>query len=224
MKPLITNDDLVSYVQTQMETFFPDGKIQTSTLSRLVSRALERVTACFQGVKWPGYEVDGVYCFNHRHSDQYASFLYFLANSAKEIDRDIAERAYLLNKALHGLEAYFEICLPDQFLFVHPIGSVLGRATYGNGFIVYQNCSVGSNLTGEYPVIGDNVAMFSGSRLIGNCAVGQNVMIAAGTTVLNKDVPTNNVAAIVDGLLAYKKTRRDVKNYAFYGTETALSS
>ncbi len=224
MKNSMANEDLVIYVKTQMETFFPAGEIQTSVLAPLVKTSLERVFACFMGVKWPGYEVDGAYRFNYRHSDQYASFLYFLANSAKEIDRDIAERAYLLNKALHGLEAYFEICLPDQFLFVHPVGTVLGRASYGTGFTVYQNCSVGSNLTGEYPVIGDNVAMFSGSRLIGQCVVGGNVMIAAGTTVLNSDVPANTIAAMIDGHLTYKTTRRDVKKYAFCGTEIALSS
>jgi len=219
MKTSLETTTLVGYVSKQMAGFFPDGNIPPAVLLPLVETALARLEACLSGVKWPGYEVDGRYFFNHRHSDQYATFLYFLANSAKDRAPDVAEKAYLLNKALHGLEAYYEIQLPEQFLLVHPVGTILGRATYNNGFTVYQNCSVGSNLTGEYPVIEENVALFSGSRVIGDCRIGANTMIATGTTVLNTDVPATSIAVMDAGQLTFKKSRRNVKNFAFFGIE-----
>jgi serine O-acetyltransferase len=66
------------------------------------------------------------------------------------------------------LDAFYEVELPDVFAFQHPVGTVLGRGRYGNYFFVYQRCSVGANVAGRYPTIGESVirpsATTAGSR------------------------------------------------------------
>ena len=58
-----------------------------------------------------------------------------------------------------------EVELPDIFLFSHPLGTILGRARYANYFLVYQHCTIGSNLDGIYPTFGEGVAMFGGKNV-----------------------------------------------------------
>ena len=221
MTPFLNPDELTEYVRRQMNAFFPDDEVISATvLAPFVGQALERIESCFEGIAWPRYMADGEVSFSPQNSDQYATFLYFLGNSAfrQGVGPDLPTKAYLLNKALHGVEIFYEVALPEKFLLVHPIGTVLGRATYGNYFTAYQGCAIGSNLTGEYPIFGEGVAMFAGSRTIGQCRIGGNTMISTGTTVLNIDVPENSVAVTENGTLAIKPNRRDVIDYAFRGT------
>ncbi len=75
------------------------------------------------------------------------------ARSARRPGHPIADKAYALNKALHALDAFYEVELPDVFAVQHPVGTVLGRATYSDYFICYHNCTVGANLDNDYPVV-----------------------------------------------------------------------
>ena len=58
----------------------------------------------------------------------------------------------------------------------------MGRAEYGEGFSFGQNCTVGNN-KGIYPVLGENVRMCANSSIIGNCRIGDNVIIGANSGV-----------------------------------------
>ena len=76
------------------------------------------------------------------------------------------------------------------------IGCVLHDRT-----AVGKNCMVGSNVTiggrsGHYdvPVIGDNVEIATGSKVLGPICVGNNAVIGANAVVI-KDVPGNDVVA-----------------------------
>ena len=80
--------------------------------------------------------------------------------------------------------------LPEVFLFVHPVGSVIGRARLGNFLCIYQNCSIGgSPRDGEldYPVLGDGVLMYAKSGVIGKSRVGSRVVLGAGSLVVNAE-------------------------------------
>lgn len=35
--------------------------------------------------------------------------------------------------------------------------------------------------------------MFAGSSILGKCNIGDNVMLSAGTTIINQDVPNNMI-------------------------------
>ena len=93
---------------------------------------------------------------------------------------------------MSGADLYYEVELPEIFTCDHPVGSVMGRAKYGDFFSFTQGCTVGNN-HGIYPVIGSHVSMKSNSKIIGNSHIGDNVIIAANTYVKDQDVPDNSL-------------------------------
>jgi serine O-acetyltransferase len=178
--------DLVVYVRRQFENLFPDGAA-LGDLPDFVAQALDRVEHCFSRVRLKGYaDADGA-TFFHRHTDQYAVFLYYLANSAfaEKPGHPIADKAYALNKALHGLDAYYEVALPEIFAVQHPVGTVLGRATYNDYFLCYHNCTVGANLDNDYPSFGRGTVMYGGSRVIGRTTLGDNTFVSTGAIIID---------------------------------------
>ncbi|WP_276499334.1 hypothetical protein [Pontibacter litorisediminis] len=74
----------------------------------------------------------------------------------------------------------------------HPVGSVIGRAMYGNNFSFSQNCTVGNN-KGVFPAIGQNCAMLSNSKIFGKSKIGDNCIIAANAYIKDQDVPDNTL-------------------------------
>ena len=95
---------------------------------------------------------------------------------------------------MHGIDWYHQIDLPVHFLAEHPLGSVLGRAKYGDYFFVYQGSTVGGNRKkGKlyYPQIGNNVVMYANSSVIGDSKIGNNVIVSANTYIINENIPNN---------------------------------
>jgi len=182
---------------------------------------LERLEHCIRHVRIKGYwDHDGPR-FNHLHSDQYAVFLYYVSNTAfKSGMIELAAKAYGLNKAMHGLDAFYEVELPGIFAVVHPVGTVLGRAKYADYFCCYQNVSVGADpFIAGGPVFGEGVVMYGGSRVIGNVKVGANCLISAGATAISRagsvfDVPDGHVAFNAPEF-AVKPSRHNVKRDIF---------
>jgi serine O-acetyltransferase len=194
MKLSLDRSALAQYVKRQFDLFFPDGAT-SGNLPKAVELALQRTEYCFSKIGVKGYSDANGACFNHLHTDQYAAFLYYLSNSAfREGEGAIAERAYVLNKALHALDAFYEVELPPVMLLVHPVGTVLGRAKYGDYFCCYQNCTTGANASDVYPTFGRGVVMYGGSRIIGDTRIADNTFIATGTIAMDqKSLSANSV-------------------------------
>ena len=183
----LSEDDLTEYVANQMDTLFKDGASVRPGLKRFVAAALERMEYCVMRSSFKGFHTDkDGPRYNHLHTDMHAIFLYYLSNSLYRMSgpTPLAEKSYALNKALHGLDAFYEVELPDVFAVVHPVGTVLGRATYGDYFCAYQNVSVGADLDGNHPVFGEGVVLYGGSRIVGKVIVGNNCFVSAGTSVV----------------------------------------
>lgn len=138
------------------------------------------------GVKYP--------YFNPFHSCQYTIFLYEYARivAAQAKAGLLADKLYYLNKMMNSVDLYHQINLPEVWGCEHPLGSVMGRATFGNNFYFYQGCTVGGDHN-AYPVIGENVRMFANSTILGESHIGNNVWIGAGALVKNADVPSNSL-------------------------------
>lgn len=195
MKMSIQAKVLAEYTKRQLDMFFPD-RANLSAVDDFLSEALERVECCFSAVHAKYFRDDcGAVIFNHLHSDQYAMYLYFLANTIYRFGGDlrVSEKLFCLNKALNAVDAYYTISLPDIFLFSHPVGTVLGRAVYSNYFLVYQNCTVGSNHYTDYPVLGEYVAMYSGSSVLGKSKVGNNCKIATKSVLIDSNLADNTI-------------------------------
>lgn len=182
----LARNDLALYVRRQFENLFPDGA-DLGDLPKFIDSALGRVDHCFSRVRLKGFFANGEARFSHLHSDQYAIFLYYLANSAfrERPGHPVADKAYALNKALHALDAFYEVELPDVFAVQHPVGTVLGRANYSDYFVCYHNCTVGANLENDYPSFGCGIVMYGGSRVIGKTAVGDNTFVSTGAIVID---------------------------------------
>ena len=108
----------------------------------------------------------------------------------------LADKVYYLNKVMNAVDLYYEIELPEHWTCEHPLGSVMGRAQYGDKFIFMQGCTVGGNWTNgelKYPIIGEQVTMLSNSKIIGDSHIGNNVTLSANSYVINRDIPDNSV-------------------------------
>jgi serine O-acetyltransferase len=192
----LTRSELVALVSRQIESLFCiRAAEEREILSAGIDAALERCAYCFSHTKNKYYSRDGAAYFNPFHSGQYSIFLYFLSNSVFTLQpnaRTLADRVYYLNKALNGLDLFYEVNMPRVFFLDHPVGSVLGRATYGEYFAFAQNCTVGNN-KGTYPVIGQNVRMMAYSMILGDCKVGDNVILSAQSYVKDTDIPSCSI-------------------------------
>lgn len=135
--------------------------------------------------------------FNPYHSVQYMMFLYTLSHILyiNKISPLLCDKIYYLNKILNSVDILYAVELPKHFHADHPLGAVMGRAQYGDGFIFLQGCTVGGTRDKDgnlfYPIIEENVTMYSNSSILGRCHIGKNVNIGAGCIVKNQDVPDN---------------------------------
>jgi serine O-acetyltransferase len=180
--------ELLQYVSDQLNRFFPDGQTDFQPiLDSCLDKALERLENCINAVRmWRSGE------FDYLHSSQYAIFLYFLANTLwrREGHQRICDKLFFLNKALNGIDCFYEIEMPEIFFVGHSVGIVLAKATYGNYLVLYQNSTVGKN-RGIAPVIGEGVIMYPNTAIIGKSTVGNGSVISQGVSVINHATPGN---------------------------------
>lgn len=113
-------------------------------------------------------------------------------------DLEAAFHLYKNLRAEHSLEVFYEVELKRPTRFVHPLGTVLGRAEYAEHFVVYQGVSVGSTVDNERPRFTGPCVMFPHSGVIGPVTVGKNVWITAGTIV--EALPRRGIS-IPDGVV-----------------------
>jgi serine O-acetyltransferase len=194
MQTSICQDKLVDYVQAQLNAFFPDGySVNRDVLVRGSSDALLRLEQCFLKVRVKKYFDGGHALFDHLYSDQYLMFLWFLSNSLwrKGVDQNTLNKVYLLNKCLHGFDCAYDTALPNVFIVIHGVGTVLGKAQYLDYFTVYQGCTVGQT-QGRYPRLGRGVGLGAGASIIGDCLMGDFASIGAGCTLVNFHVENNS--------------------------------
>ena len=86
-----------------------------------------------------------------------------------------------------------KLTLPHPMSIV--IGGVYGKKTtkIGNNVTIYQNVTIGQK-EAKYPIIGNNVIIYAGAKIIGDVHIGNNVIIGANAVVI-RDVPDNCVVA-----------------------------
>lgn len=202
---------LAAYVAKQISAFFPDRAVDAAEYRHFVDLALDRLAGALEAVRDKYFAGVDKTPFNHRHTDHYAMFLYLVANTVfrEQGPRELAEKAYALNKALHALDVFYEVELPAIFFFQHPVGTVLGRARYSDYLVVYQRCSTGAK-DGVYPDIGRGVVMFGGSAVLGRSRIGDNVWLSAGTLIMGTEIPDNSAVFGQSPHLTIKPTRRSV--------------
>lgn len=138
-----------------------------------------------------------------------------------------ANLPYYIYKISHILYKYKIPFIPfflKQFLrivfsAVIPYECVIGKNVHfgfnGLGIVIHRKCIIGNNVhiyhqvtlgrwdEEKLPVIGDNVVIGSGAKIIGNVKIGNNAKIGANAVVL-KDVPPDCTAVGVPARIIQK--------------------
>lgn len=188
---------LLRLVFRQLDGMFGLSEVEKGFIEEHLGSVLNRCEFCFKHNSNKYYsklDAQGelqVY-FNPLQSAQYTIFLYYLSNTLSSISSGLADKVYYLNKALNACDLYHQVILPEIFMLDHPVGSVMGRAEYGNYFSFGQNCTVGNN-NGIYPIIGEHVRMCMSSAIVGKCIIGNNVILGAACLVKDTDIPDNTI-------------------------------
>lgn len=209
-------EEILRIVIGQLNSFcweFDAGIIQ-----EYIDIAINRMEKCLR--KFTNkkiFEIGGV--IPPYHTVFWSVFLYYLSNSLATCTASHHEReaslVYYLNKILHANDWFYAISLPEHFWAEHPVGSVLGRAWYGDYFFVYQGTTVGGNRKNGkiyYPTIGDNVIMYAHSTILGDSHIGNNVIISANTYLINENIPDNSIVfGSTPQIVIKRKTDKEIK-------------
>tara|TARA_R110001592_G_scaffold148193_1_gene372971 strand:- start:2835 stop:3266 length:432 start_codon:yes stop_codon:yes gene_type:complete len=102
-----------------------------------------------------------------------------------------------LIRLIHNCAIYSETQIGEGTIFGYGgIAVVIHKRT-----VIGKNCIIGSNVTIggrsrsiEVPVIGDDVYIATGAKILGAIYIGDNCVVGANAVVI-KDVPANSVVA-----------------------------
>jgi serine O-acetyltransferase len=187
-----TRESLIAYTVAQCAAIVPDGReaVFRALVDAHIDEALARLGRCIDAcAPWRPGE------FNVLQSSQHTIYLYYLANTiwSRSGDTEAPTRLFLMNKAMNGIDLFYEIAMPEVFYIGHSLGIVLAKATYGEFLVLYQNVTVGRHKD-QVPVIGDRVVLYPGSAVAAGSVVEDDVVVSQGVRVINRRVPRGMMA------------------------------
>lgn len=111
----------------------------------------------------------------------------------------VLKMLYLIDKFL--VEVLFGITIDVNSnigpgFYIGHFGGIIVRGDFGSQCSIGQGVTVGSKGAGKsdgWPVIGDNVYIGAGAKIIGSIKVGNDCVIGANAVVI-RDVPGNSLA------------------------------
>lgn len=118
-----------------------------------------------------------------------------------------------LNIFFNGCDISPRAVIGPGFKLSHPVGVVIGPAVVGSNVMMMQGVTLGmrhftdaEDDPANYPVIGDNVIISTGAKIIGGIKIGDHALIGANAVVL-KDVPPYSTAVGIPARLVNVKSR-----------------
>jgi len=107
-----------------------------------------------------------------------------------------------ITREITGIEIHPGAEIGKDFFIDHGGGVVIGEtAKIGDNVTIYQGVVLGGTLSDpikRHPIIGDNVVVGTGAKLLGPIKIGDNVKIGANSVVVN-DVAENSIVVGVPG-------------------------
>ena len=112
-------------------------------------------------------------------------------NKAKYIYYKILN--WIFMKLIVGARIPLETRIGGGIRMPHGIGIVIhGKCVIGNNLTIFQQATIGAiegkGTDEKPPILGDNVYIGAGAKILGNIKIGNNVKIGANA-VVTKDVP-----------------------------------
>ena len=191
----ISRINLRNYLIKQLNFMFPDEKqVAVHIIDDYISKALFKIRRSFDTIRSKYYQKKNKSYFDYLNGDHYAVFLYWLSNIAfNEGQISLAKKMFLLNKCMFGLDLFYEINMPDIFIMVHPLGSVVGRAKFSDFLVIYQGVTIGSTAKGVYPEFAEKIVLYSNTSVIGRCYLKENVVLGSNATLINQEIDSDKV-------------------------------
>ena len=189
--------EIENILYKQLSNFWPDC-FRFEIISKEIPVVLDKMYVILSSLSLIRCNNGKEVVFSPYDTVSWSVFLYYLSNELyKKKQLREATVIYYLNKVMHSVEWFYALDLPEHFFAEHPHNSVLGKAVYGDYFFCFHGTTVGANYKEDgspvYPKLGNNVFMFANSTILGDCNIGNNVIIAANTYVKDMDIPDNSV-------------------------------
>ncbi|MCA9405375.1 MAG: serine acetyltransferase [Candidatus Omnitrophica bacterium] len=107
-----------------------------------------------------------------------------------------------VNKFLNGCVIGRGVEFDEGLVFMHPVGVVInGGVKGGKNIVIESGVVIGAAKNGlpvQVPVLGNDVFIGSGAKILGGITVGNNVKIGANAVVV-KNVPDNATVVGIPG-------------------------
>ena len=115
-----------------------------------------------------------------------------------EIDKILYYISYAIykhNQYLTGIQLPVKTRVGKGLTFAHFSNIVIAStAIIGENTIIYNGVTIGTVHTHKgAPVLGNNIVLYTGCKILGDVKIGNNVIIGANA-VVTKDIPDNSVA------------------------------
>jgi len=98
-----------------------------------------------------------------------------------------------LNRVINGCVIGAGAKFDEGFVIMHPVGVVINSKVCGGKSIIVESGVVIGDEKGQAPVLGSNIFIGAGAKIIGGITIGDNVKIGANAVVV-KDLPSNVTA------------------------------
>jgi len=98
-----------------------------------------------------------------------------------------------LNRVINGCVIGAKAAFGKGFVIMHPVGVVINSKVSGGENITVESGVVIGDEKGQAPILGNNVFIGAGAKIIGGITIGDNVKIGANAVVV-KDLPSNVTA------------------------------
>ena len=141
--------DLESTYKSQSQIFYGDI-VNLLDFKRIYSEACEKYIFCLSKKKKLKHFPTSLI----RHSDEYCSFLLFLARQAYLSGNiELATCSYLINRRMNSFDCFYTRVIPDIFHLEHPIGSIVGNSELKNFLVIYQGVTIEQTFKSASPSI-----------------------------------------------------------------------
>jgi serine O-acetyltransferase len=103
-----------------------------------------------------------------------------------------------MNGCVIGVKARFE----SGFVLIHPVGVVINSSVRGGRNVWLESGVVIGDNRGKVPVLGNDIFVGSGAKIIGGVNIGDGARVGANAVVLHDVAPATTVVGIPARALA----------------------
>jgi len=126
----------------------------------------------------------------------------------------LAKLFSMLNVILFGIEISPKVKIGGGLFLPHTVGTVIGAEVIGNNVTIMQGVTIGAKesdmafIASRRPIIGNNVLIGAGAKIIGRVNIGDFAKIGANAVVIT-DIPAYSVAVGIPAKVVRKKITID---------------